>query len=185
MRIGSYHLQSNVVWFHFFLRFFVYVCFLTWLLCCLDLLQGAYWPLFDEGQGLLLSINLGKKFFFIVHTRQSGVNFKHLKFYFFRGDESFLLDLSLKFLNRRPSLCHFSPLKDGPMPMRLSSSEILVDPPSLNFFQINKKVWAVMNCCFHHYEASSYGLVMKNYFHFSKKITNWYDYRRRQANLDS
>ena len=109
-----------------------------------------------------------KVFFYNVHTRQSGVNFKHLKFNFFRGDESFLLDLSLKFFNRRPSLCHFSPLKDGPMPMRLSSSEILVDSPSLNFFQINKKVWTVINYCCRHYEASFYGLVMKNYFHFSK-----------------
>ena len=87
---------------------------------------------------------------------------------FFRGDESFLLDLSLKFFNRRLSLCHFSPLKDGPMAIRLSSSEILVDPPSLNFFQINKKVWTVINYCCRHYEASFYGLVMKNYFHFPK-----------------
>ena len=109
-----------------------------------------------------------KVFFYNVHTRQSGVNFKHLKFNFFRGDESFLLDLSLKFFNRRLSLCHFSPLKDGPMAIRLSSSEILVDPPSLNFFQINKKVWTVINYCCRHYEASFYGLVMKNYFHFPK-----------------
>ena len=177
MRIGSYHLQSNVVWFHFFLRFFVYVCFLTWLLCCLDLLQGAYWPLFDEGQGLLLSINLGKKFFFSLSTRArvESISNTWYSIFFLRGDESFLLHLSLKFLNRRPSLCHFSPLKDGPMPMRLSSSEILVDSPSLNFFQINKKfelLWIVVFIIMRPLLMSWLWKIISIF----QKITNWYDY---------
>ena len=116
-----------------------------------------------------------KVFFYNVHTRQSGVNFKHLIFNFFRGDESFLLDLSLKFLNRRPSLCHFSPLKDGPMPMRLSSSEILVDSPSLNFFQINKKfelLWIVVFIIMRPLLMSWLWKIISIF----QKITNWYDY---------